>query len=1727
MFEPIAIVGRGCVLPGALSPQEFWRNIADRRISTSTVPSGRWRLPDDAVARLTGPAPCPVRTSVGGYVTGFDAVFDPGGFRLPAEDLAGLDPLFQWVMHGAREALREADAEEAVERTGLILGNLSLPTDGMVRFAEQVWLSAQPERVRDALRREDPVLTGPAAVNRFSSAMPAHLAATALGLGAGAYALDAACASALFSIKLACERLHNRSADLMVAGAVNRVDNLTGHVSFGALGALSPTGRSRPFHRGADGLVPAEGAAFVALTRLSDALAEGKQVFGVIRGVGLSNDGSGTGLLVPSQEGQLRAMMQAYAEAEIDPATVSLLECHATGTSLGDATEARSAAEVFAEARDLPIGSAKSNLGHLVTAAGGAGVLKVLGAFEAMTRPPTLSAEEPIDVLRDTPLRLLHDAEPWDGPRRAAISAFGFGGNNAHLLLDPGPPDSAAALAPLPAPIPADAPDVAIVAIGVRAGGCANYEEFREHLLSGGGRTTRVDALDVVVDGLRTPPIDLKKTLGQQSLVLEATREAVAGLDLPRERTMVLVGMGCDAEVARQPSRVRATEWVRTLGAQDGTQAVQDSFGDVLDVAQVVGTMPNVVANRISFQLDLAGPGFTVSAEQASGVVALDLAVRALRAGTADAVVVGAVDLSAEPVHEQAARELGITEEPGDAAVVLVLKRADDARRDSEPTLALVGVEPAPDAELFVGDSDAPARFDPTELFGAPHAAKGLLAVACAAVALRHGAIPRYGKSALPLLHARPSALVEVRTLGADASRVALRAAEDPVPWAAEAPLRLHVYSGSDVHEALAAARAGRESGEGPARLVVLADDEQQLTARVAAAARWLTGKAVRPVGVAFQARPIAGEVAFVHSNGSACYPEMGRELLLAFPGELRRLERGKVPVGEVMSWVYSGGTPSHALDQTNAAGLLSQVQTGVVRTLLGLEPNAVIGYSSGEMSALTCLNAWEDAAGMLSDVAASPLFVDEIAGKLELVRRTWRQHGVTDGTWAAFQINVDAARVRAATANEPTVHLVAVNAPGLCVLGGESEACRRVLGELGNPTALPLDYAITVHIPEVEQVRDEWRRLYDRPTTPLPGTRFYSCATAEPYVVTREAVADAVTAQAVKAIDFVATVERAWQDGVRVFVEFGPQGLCTAWTKMILGDREHLAITLDSAGGQGIRSLYRGVIELVAAGIEVDHERLAAHLAAATAASRPSGRTLTLPAHQDPVDLPDLLEVATPMPPAPPLPLVTAPVRVRVSVPAPRMSPAVPSMRPAALASPFGPMAQTHTEFLRQQGRGHESYLAVMAHAQRLLLQGPRQRPTPPARPAPLFDRAQLETHAGGLISDVFGPRFRAQDGYHRQVRMPQPPLLLVDRVTSIDAEPCRIGVGSIRTETDVTEQCWYLDPSGRMPAGFAVEAGQADLMLISWMGADLHNRGERVYRLLGCDITFYGSPPVPGETLAFDITIDQHHEHNGVHVFLFHFDCRVGDELRLTVRNAQAGFFRDEELASTSGILWDPAADPPDLDAPHQAPALVCQRREFGPDLVALFAQGRLDECFGAEWAETRNHLRTPRITDGALRFLHEVVDFAPHGGPWGRGYLRARSRVAPDDWFFAAHFKDDPCMPGMLMFEGCLQAMAFHLSALGHTVNADGWRFEPVTGAAMQMRCRGQVTPESREIEYELFVAEVTTDPVPTIIADVLITVDGKKAFHGRRVGLRLVPPAAALPVGRGMFDSAVRS
>jgi acyl transferase domain-containing protein len=754
-FAPIAIVGQGCVLPGATDPAALWSILVEGRSVVDAIPDGRWRVDRQrmlisAAQRAAGAEGC--LTDRGGWVTGF--ALDPAGLAIDPAVIARLDPLVGWLLHAGRAALNEAGmraGEPALARAGAIFGHLAYPTTGLAAFAEACWLGQE---------RPDPR-------NRFNAGLPADLLCQGLGLGAGGFTLDAACASSLYAVKLACDRLQAGEVDMMLAGGISRIDPLVLHAGFTALGALSASGRSRPFHAEADGLLPAEGAALLALKRLEDAEAAGDRVLAVILGVGLSNDGRDGGLLAPSVDGQARAMERAFASAGIEPGAVSLIECHATGTLLGDAAEMQSTGRVYAGQAPLPVGSIKSNFGHLTTASGAAGLMKMVLALRHGVRPPTLQCDRLAESVVQSRFRPVMAAEVWpdEAPRVAAISNFGFGGANAHLLLGD---VRAVPRRARPKPSTAPAGRVAVVAIGARVADGAGLEDFRNHLFAGVPRGPAV-GIGFRLGEIRFPPRDLERTLPQHLLLLRAALDAVADLALPPQ-TGVFVGAQTDPEGCRPGFRLRLA----------GDRATRFP----LDAAGVVGAMPNIPANRVNMQLDLLGASFVVAAEELSGLRALDLAVRALLAGEVDAALAGAVDLSVEPVHAAALKAVAPdAPRPGDAAIVLVLKREADARRDGNAVLALIDQAGAGDALDW-----APHAARVAATFGHAHAASGLVQAVAAIVAVNEGLLPPDGPGAA----ARPwpgARRVRVRQRGLGGQEMSM-GFDAPGPHAPGAALR-------------------------------------------------------------------------------------------------------------------------------------------------------------------------------------------------------------------------------------------------------------------------------------------------------------------------------------------------------------------------------------------------------------------------------------------------------------------------------------------------------------------------------------------------------------------------------------------------------------------------------------------------------------------------------------------------------------------------------------------------------------------------------------------------------------------------------------------------------------------------------------------------------------------------------------------------------------------------
>lgn len=1278
-----AIIAVDCILPG--SPDaEHWMRATQSAIRP--VPAERW--PTRSLENPTAGTPDRTVTRYGAWLDESD----------------GLIPWTERVLQNVLDASRIDP-----RKTPLFLANLSLPSTAAVRDLDLSGLDHIPALLRGEGQP------------RHSSA-PVEHAARFFGFPS-AVALDAACASGLYAVRLACDALASGRCDTAIAAGVQAADPSYLLIGFSQLLALSPTGTPHPLDKRANGLVVGEGAAAVVLKRLPDALNAGDTIHAVLRGGGLGNDGRKGNMLSPDTRGQLRTLRAAWKSADLDPRELGYIECHATGTALGDSTELRSLRALLEEAGPIgspvAVGSAKGLIGHAITVAGLAGLIRAVGAVRDGRIPK--GPEQPLEALAQSTHLRSSPGESWPKhiERRAAVSAFGFGGTNAHLILEAPPARPAAARptrppprapepqgrfgiraglrrilqrdrptaahpAPPPepiqlaAPIPpaqlVQTPRVAVVGVAAQLGSYRNHALF-EAMAAGrtlGDGQGRLPLPELHIDPRRwkIPPLELADLQPQQLLAMEIGADALQLAGHDSRDTACIFGMALDPNICAQVVRWAADDIDRA---------------PPLTTQRVLGQLPNFVANRLSAQLDLEGPSYTLSAGGASGLVAIDHATRLLATDSVQAVVVGAVD-AAGPVQ---------------GAIALVLKRLED----TEPAERLAVLDLQPKAEH-------------------PH----------------------------------------------------------------------------------------------------LAEDAGVLTGLL----RWLEAWTAGEDRVASTLGP-AGPVSIGLSEcklPTTALPARDRVLVVPNP-------RGARPTGGFFgpnhpAWVLDGPATSPTLP----------------------------GWS-----------AWLQPSAVPQPVPVAPI---------------------------------------------PTTA----------------------------PPAAP------------------------RPAAPSPAAP--------------------VLAQALSA-DLIGEID---------------------------------------AMGQLAGTLARSADALAEA-----HTRfLRDQTEAARQIARIGDALAQVPATDSAIVPPVVAPAPTPVAPTP----------------APHSGPP------------------------------------------------PRQ-----------YDRAALLRHASGKLSEVFGPDFADLDPYEPRTRMPEPPMLLCSRVLDIEGERGQLGPSRIITEYDLPTDASWSHHDGKPNACVIVESGQADLFLVSFLGIEEHCKGERIYRLLDCDLAFHGPRPEVGETLHHDIRIKRFARLGGKILFYFEYDCTSNTDGRavLSMRNGVAGFFTPAELATPQGL--DPSPAPLDALPAPLPPARGSSVHALDEAGVQALVDGRYSDALGSSFADADGSLLT--LPDSEWRLVHRIEEVRTSGGPYGLGLARYEQVLSDDDWFNTCHFKGDPCMPGTLMLEGCLQAVQTWLIAAGVPATHRHHLFEPLPDLPIELRCRGQVVPGHSSLVYEARIKEASLDGTPYAIADVLLSVDGTPVVIAQNVGV----------------------
>ncbi|MCZ6803834.1 MAG: beta-ketoacyl synthase N-terminal-like domain-containing protein [Proteobacteria bacterium] len=1866
--QSIAIVGIGGVFPGARDLDEFWQNILEARDTAIDVGADRWRLdPDDLYSADLSPDKVNSRRAC--LIQDFE--FNPVGFNVKPDLLRRLDPLYQILLHAGRDAWADAKTDSInKERVGVIIGNIVLPTESSSRFSDEIFKPLFEAQLFDKPEKQ---VETTESLNRYVAGLPGGLLAKALGLGAGACTLDAACSSSLYSLKYAVDELLAGRSDAILAGGVSRPDCLYTQMGFSQLNAISKSGRCSPFDSKADGLVVGEGAGIFVLKRLQDAISHDDHIYATIEGIGLSNDIEGN-IMSPDSEGQCRAMQSAYTQAGWLPNQVQHIECHGTGTPVGDGVEFTSLNNLWQSHKvdgECVIGSVKSNVGHLLTAAGAAALMKTLLAMKHGILPPTANYEKPsnkIDIA-NSPFKVLEKAESWivedNTPRRAAISGFGFGGINAHVLLQEFRNETKEISHVVS--INSKQQDIAIVGMESRLGPWNDQQAFDQVVLFGPDKQTTqpnnwwgaegkdqkgflINEVRIPLGRYRIPPAELKEMLPQQLLMLEVAANALqdAGLSelTPEQqcRTGTFIGIALDLNTTnfhfRWMQKKYACKWLQGLGIElDGAELnewisnLRAACGPALSANRTMGALGGIVASRIARAFRIGGPAFTISSEETSGLRALETGVRALQQFELDQVIVGAVDLASDLRAVKGHVDKRHLELVADGATVFVLKRHEDAIRDGNKVYALIkgiGVASAAGSDddtaldnsaqltaIQNACSDAQCHLESidhvtfsagdevvesipalqhatlnTFLLGHSGAANGLINVASAVSALHNRLLPGQMVSDNKNSQARywlkdrikgpRCSLVNSTSIDGCAVSVVLEEG-DANTEARGGKSRLFLLSANETQSLIHKIQTlsfndvlVQDQQNEKYRVSILVKDNDEFSAACEEAIDAIENNNSIDNGRCYysseplyiddhnETREKRARVAFVYPGSGNHFFGMGQELGVAFPNVLEKLGAENETLASQFAngrfWQDQNNENNHGKELSHEELIFGQVWLGTfvsdVIASFGIKPDAVIGYSLGETAGFFSTRTWTARDEMLQRIQQSTLFTEELAGPCRSVQKAWGTDNSID--WALGVINTSADKVKSVVDKYEHVYLLIVNTPDECVIGGDRTALSDAVKELAAQYHR-LSGVTTVHSEVAKPVEKAYRDLHIFETTPPEGITFYSGIRGSAYEVTQDSAADSILDQALAPFDYTKVINSAYADGVRLFIEMGPGGSCTRMIDKILEDKPHYARAICVKGQDSVDNVMQILARLYAEGVPVD---LSALESSKVDEKKEYKNNIIVKTGGAPFKVPlppktkpnvvslksnneSITEVSELNQQIEPLPMADFPRAINNG-----LQPIIQQMQQTELAR-----AEAQETFLRIS-QGMTDTLSQAINMQMQLLSDsnvelPQVSIAPEKQAAEKkvnckFNRNECLEFAIGSIGKVLGSAFADIDQYSTRVRLPDEPLMLVDRILELEGEPNSmtqglIGKGRVVTEHDVLPGAWYLDMD-RLPTCIAVEAGQADLFLSGYLGIDHISKGLAVYRLLDARITFHGPLPVVGQTIHYDIRIDEFFRQGDTWLFRFNFEGSVayrdvggttprmgevelspeqksrvesGTETEngkplLTMTHGCAGFFTQQELDAGQGIVLTNIEKQQEQGKVTEdwKQLVAMQAESYNDEQLNALRKGDLVGCFGDAFSNLGlNH--AVGLPSGRMTLVHRILTLDPKAGRFGIGQITGEADIHPDDWFLICHFVDDKVMPGTLMYECCLHTLRIYLLRMGWVGETDEFVYEPIIGEVSQLKCRGQVIETTKTVQYEITLKEIgyKEDGTPYVLADALMYADHRAVVQMKNMSVQL--------------------
>ncbi len=1909
-MKKIAIVGLSCLLPDATNPEQFWQNLIQGKNSTSLATEEQMGVDANIFYASQKGISDRYYCLQGGYIKNFQ--FDASGYQVEPDLLKDLDPLYQWSLYVAKEALQDSGYlgdRSILNKCGVILGNLSFPTRKSHHLFAPIYHQAINSAIQKLLDKPSFQLNNTnkkvSFLNSNISGYPASLITQALSLSGINFSLDAACASSLYSIKLACDYLLANKVDLMLAGAVSCGDPLFINQGFSIFQAYPEKSKSCPLNKSSGGLIAGEGAGMVVLKRYEDAIRDGDRIYATINGIGLSNDGKGKFVLQPSSKGQILAFERAYNHANINPNTIDYIECHATGTPVGDIVELNSMETFFSQYNHSPLlGSVKSNLGHLLTTAGIASLIKVILSINKNLIPPTINISEPLHSNKGNigGKKIVTSPTAWEKTqKRAGISAFGFGGCNAHLILESSNIENAElGLKDKTSGFTNKSTNslqktiqnrLAIVGMDAFFGECDGLDAFDQTIYDGKqhfiplppqrwqGIEAETELLkdygfvegkspkgayikDFDFDFLRfkIPPKEEDRLIPQQLLMLKVADRAIQDAGL-KEGGNIAVIIAMETELALHQYRGRVdlswqikeslTQANINLPTEEITELeniAKDSLHPPAGVNRYTSVIGNIMASRIASKWDFTGASFTISAGENSVFKALEVAQLMLSNGEVEAVVLGAIDLAGgvESVlsHQKlasintGAKTLSFDENSngwmvGEGSGAVVLKLYDNAKenrdriyavvdavsllqsndRDKSPKLVeqvcklafetteiqpkdigyleifgsgipheneaeIKGILQAYKEEFFNKESSDRSKLlcclgSIKANIGHTYAASGIASLIKTALCVYHRYIPAAPNWTKPkqlelwknspfyvapesrtwfLEEGQAKRVAAINSLGIDNTYAHLILSEEtiqkerPSNYLQQTLFYLFPIRANNQEDLLEKVKELKQKIENDNDLALLAtrfyqyfpkniplkytlsligSNKNEILKEIKFAIKGIQ-KAFQknsewkaPNGSYFTANPLGkkGKIAFVYPPYSKSYPGLGQNIFHLFPDLYEKLSQRTKLLNNLnnINFLY----PKNIVKQSNKelkklelANTMVMLQTGIgfaiihtliIREYFKINPDAAFGNSLGEISMLEALEIWNDDDRSRIQRSLSPCLTENLFGSCLTVRKLWNlpvdTTYSTQEFWGFYQLDIPVYILKKALKNTEKVYINSIHTPNQILICGLKDNCLKLIENLKCNYIVPGEnnYNLNLlHIPLAKLEHDNIVNLFTIPVNHKSNIQCYSVANYEPIKLDSYSIAKSIAKMFSSTVDFPRLVNKAYQDGVKIFIELGAGNFVSTKIIQNLKDKEHLAISINTKGVDDYSGIIRLLAKLISHGVSVDLSPLYPSLSKVSSQAKSIIKQVTLGG--------DIIHEK----------ILTFKNKEKFNR----------AMSSNLNQKTFTRHKNEDTNNLNYQHDLKINQLQISVSQQLINQNYPKpqnifniQRDNTEnltqintyTKPSNIvWDETDLLEFARGNIANVFGGEYKIIDSYSRRVRLPLHPYLLVSRVTKIDAKIGEFKPSSITTEYDIPDDAWY-SVDRQIPGCIAIESGQCDLLLISYLGIDFENKGKLVYRLLDCTLTFLDELPKEGDTLRYDIKINSFAKSGDNLLFFFSYECFVKDKMIIKMDGGCAGFFSDKQLKQGKGVIVTEKeiAAKKQIKKQKIEPLLVCTKSSFDEADIFNLIQGNLAECFGEHYHQHGLN-KSLRFPPQKIMMIDKITSVDTTGGDWGLGLIIAEKQLEPEHWYFPCHFQDDPVLAGSLQSEGCSQLLQFYLLYLGlHTCTQDA-RFQPIYGQPQVVRCRGQVTPISAKLIYRLEVKEIGLSPHPYAKCNVDIILQGKTVVHFQDLGLQLI-------------------